>query len=91
MGAARVSAADHPAEVWADVAGFKGFYRVSSRGRVASVARTVPVSGQSPRRLQGHILKPAVRPNRRLVTLSRDGTVVARTVERLMHEAGFRG
>ncbi len=78
-------------EIWSDVVDFEGYYRVSSRGRVMSLPRVVPVQGQVPRRLRPWILKPAVRPSdgRQHVTLSRDGKVVTRTVGTLMRQAGF--
>ncbi len=83
---------EFPYEVWRPVADFAGYYEVSSSGRVRSVCRTVPVTGQKPRRLRSWVLSPSIRPRdgRRHVTLCVSGKLSTRTVDQLMRDAGFR-
>jgi hypothetical protein len=88
---ARIEPDDDTGEIWVDVAGFEGAYRISSLGRVMSVRRVVAVSGQVPRRIRSRILRPAVRASdgRRQYFLCKNGKMHARTARELMIEAGF--
>lgn len=62
-------------ERWLPVVGYEGRYEVSDQGRVRSVDRTVPVTGQAPRRLRGQILIPTTASGGRpTVVLSRNET-----------------
>jgi NUMOD4 motif len=83
---------DDLGEAWAEIADFEGYYRISNRGQVMSLPRTIPVRGQSRRHLRGRVLRPSVRRSdgRKHVTLSRNGVIATRTVDRLMKEAGFQ-
>jgi hypothetical protein len=78
-------------EIWRPIADYDGYYEVSDRGRVRSVPRTVPVTGQQPRRLRPCVLSPSIRryDGRAHVVLCKDGKPQTRMIARLMREAGF--
>lgn len=73
-------------EEWHAVIGFEG-YEVSNRGRVRSLARTVPVRGrQRQKRVRERILR---RDGRQQFSLSLRGTKYMRSLEQLMQQAGL--
>jgi len=61
------------AERWLPVVGFKGFYEVSSLGRVRSVARFVRSRDNRQRPVRARILKSAITANYLVVGLHREG------------------
>jgi NUMOD4 motif len=74
-------------EIWRDVVGFEGYYEVSSRGRVRSLARTVPVRGrQRHKRVKARILR---RDRRQQFSLAWHGSKQMRDLAQLMEEVGF--
>jgi transposase len=82
-------------EQWRDVRGFEGLYKVSDRGRIKSVQRTVPVAGhwQKAKTLKERILAQKVnRPTggsyvRSVVTLCKEGRQTTRNAARIVAEA----
>jgi hypothetical protein len=46
-------------EIWKPIAGWEGFYEVSTHGRVCSLDRVVPDSRNGQKRVKGRILKPS--------------------------------
>jgi hypothetical protein len=79
-------------ETWRDVLGLEGHYQVSSKGRVRSLARMVPVRGcQRQRWVQAKILRPSVRQHDgcRQFCLALHGAKHMRSLTVLMVEAGF--
>lgn len=70
-------------EVWKDIAEYEGFYQVSNRGNVRSVARR----GSQGYRRRGLMLKPGYTSRGYLqVNLSENGKSKTRTVHRLVAE-----
>ena len=61
-----------PLEIWTDVPGYEGRYKVSDLGHVASCSRLVSVRGQSPRWRKAQMLRPspADKSHYRTVTLA---------------------
>lgn len=47
-------------EVWKDVTGFEGYYQVSNRGQVRSIARNVEYGAWGHQSLEGKLLKPGI-------------------------------
>ena len=77
-------------EEWKDVVGYEGFYQTSNLGRVRSVDRIVPVTGQKSRRLKGLILRPSCTVYGHFnVNLSKDGIERSIRVHRIVAEAWF--
>lgn len=75
-------------EEWKDVVEYEGFYQVSNLGRVRSVDRIVPVSGQKPRRLRGKVLAPVNLPKGyQQITLSKDGVEIRYRIYWLVADA----
>lgn len=77
-------------EIWADIAGFEGYYQVSTYGRVRSLDRYVPDNHNSKRIARGQILKPYKTPKGYLkITLYKDSKKVYKKcrVHRLVAEA----
>ena len=71
-------------EVWKDVIGYEGFYKVSDRGNVYSVRR-ICTSG---RKLGGHLLKPCYDKDGYLhVSLCKNGVMKTKRIHRLVAEA----
>lgn len=76
--------ADLPGEVWADVVGYEGLYRVSSLGRILSLPR-INAAG---RRWPGRILKQNLGDHGRPeVNLTKNGKQKVRRVHQLVAEA----
>ena len=70
-------------EIWKDIAGFEGFYKVSDKGRIYSVERK-DSRGQ---RCGGRILKPKhSRGGYLMVHLYKNGKMKAKSVHRLVAE-----
>lgn len=78
---------DYINEIWSDIPGFEGLYRVSNRGRVLSMPRTVGDARK--RKLPGRILSPKTdRGGYLVVLLYRPGSRPStRTVHSLVAEA----
>ena len=77
-------------EQWKDVAGYDGYYQVSSCGRIKSVERYIQQSDgmKAPYRIPPKILKPKRSPNGYLfVHLSKDGKVHPHRIHRMVAEA----
>lgn len=75
-------------ETWMDVAGFEGSYRVSSLGRVRSLARTRVGYRGFPVGVRARVLKASCGTNGYLfVILSRNGVNHNRMVHRLVAES----
>ena len=71
-------------EVWKDVVGFEGFYKVSNKGNIYSVDRTRALG----RKRGGRMLKPGYTSRGYLqVNLTKNGKSKTRTVHRLVAEA----
>ena len=71
-------------EIWKDVVGFEGFYKVSNKGNVRSVAR-IDSAG---RKRRGITLKPAnTKDGYFQVILCKNGATKSRLVHRLVLEA----
>lgn len=73
---------------WRDIPGYEGHYQASDDGKIRSVTRLI---GETNRRIQRRILKPA--PNlqgRMKVILSKGGKTKGFQVHRLVYEA-FKG
>ena len=72
-------------EEWRTVAGFEGYYEVSSLGRVRSIDREVEDGRRRLRRLKGRVLNPGLQTSGyRQVHLMRDGVDTPSLVHRLV-------
>jgi hypothetical protein len=75
-------------EIWKDVVGYEGYYKVSNLGRVKSLDRIVKHSKEWNQKKKGKIIKLAKRPNGYIaVGLSKNGKVSQMYVHRLVAEA----
>lgn len=75
-------------EVWKPVVGYEGLYEVSSEGRVKSLARVVNAPRGRTLELPERILKQCGKKDwYRLVSLSKEGVIISKTVHRLVAEA----
>jgi len=76
-------------EVWIDIHGYKGFYQVSTFGRVRSLDRYIPAETESGVRLmRGKVLKASRQSDEYpRVVLSRRGVVIDKRVHILVLEA----
>jgi hypothetical protein len=75
-------------ERWLPVPGYEGFYEVSDRGRIKSLARVVRRKNGVTLSIPERILKPvAFRTGHLLVSLARDGEYKQRPVHRLVLQA----
>ncbi|MGG2044765.1 NUMOD4 domain-containing protein [Burkholderia gladioli] len=75
-------------ERWADVPGYEGIYRVSSKGRVRSVTREVVTTTGALRIFNGVVLSPSFVRGYPVVTLNRAGSKpVQKYVHRLVAAA----
>lgn len=76
------------AEIWTDVPGWRGFYEVSSRGRVRSLPRVVRRSNGVPLSVPGRVLvQSRTVSGYPVVTLARGGVHRSRYVHTLVREA----
>lgn len=75
---------DDQEEIWKEVAGLEGYYEVSTRGRIRSVARSVLCSDGRTLTYEQTVLKPATTQQYRRVYLSRDGWHKTFQVHRLV-------
>lgn len=76
-------------EIWKDIAGYEGFYKVSNNGNVKSCERIVNHGlGNADRTIKSRIIKP-YNDNHgyHMVSLSKDGKVKKHKVHRLVAEA----
>jgi len=76
-------------ELWRPVVGWEGYYEVSDRHRVRTVARVIIRSNGHPQRIRGRIRRVRQRPYDRQVTLVRDGKYMTFRVHPLV-EAAFK-
>lgn len=78
-----------PGEEWRPVAGYEGYYEVSSMGRVKSMARTIDASDGSQRRYRTKIMTPKSRGEYLFTILSKglryEKISVAREVAKAFH------
>lgn len=75
-------------EIWKDVEGYEGYYKVSNKGRVKSLKRTVKHGGSVTRTFPELILKPnKVNFGYMQVTLNKDGKRRSRYVHNLVMES----
>lgn len=79
-----------PAENWAPIPGYEGFYEVSDQGRVRSLPRTVPMSDGRTYRIKGRLLNPAWNGRYFHVVMSSSGKETMDLIHRLVLKA-FRG
>ena len=71
-------------EIWKDVVGYEGLYKVSNRGNIYSVER----KGANGRKFGGMMLKPTHQSHGYLhIGLSKDGTYKKKLVHRLVLES----
>lgn len=73
-------------EIWKDVPGYVGFYKVSNYGRVQSVMRN-EVCGKISRKRRERILKPSLRKRYYFVSLSKYGKKFNGVIHRLVAAA----
>lgn len=82
---------DLPGEIWKDIEGFEGIYKISNLGRVKSLARVVQRKNNSVFRMDEHLVRPCECANGYLsVTLYKDGQHYALKIHRLVCQA-FHG
>lgn len=75
-------------EKWADISGYEGVYRVSSKGRVKSLPREVDSGLGGIKRLKGRMLKAQTNPfGYQQLELSKGGVRKTHTIHRLVAEA----
>ena len=74
-------------EIWKDIIGFEGFYKVSNHGRILSIKRKIR-KWDGERTLKGGILKPSVNlKGYAFVYLYKNGHSQMKTVHRLVADA----
>lgn len=75
-------------EVWLDVRGYKGLYKVSNKGRIKSLERWVKTGRGGLQLKRERILKPTIAGNSRykMVILCKGGRIKHRTVHRIVAE-----
>lgn len=80
-------------EVWRDIRGYKGLYKVSNKGRIKALERTVKTGYKlmTTRTYPERILKPSKNPNGyRVVTLTKKGKMRYFSVHRIVLKT-FKG
>lgn len=76
-------------EIWTDIVGYEGYYKISNFGKVKSCKRTIKHGlGNADRNIKSRIIKP-YNDNHgyHVVALSKDGKVKKHRVHRLVAEA----
>jgi NUMOD4 motif len=73
-------------ELWRDIPGWRGYYRISNRRRVRSVTRVIRRSNGSQFTVRGRVLKPRWAGIHARVSLARDGKAVDAYVSVLMRQ-----
>lgn len=75
-------------EIWKDVPGYEGLYKVSDHGRVKSLLRVIMMSNGRPRTIRERIMRPSVNSAGYLmVGLCKDKQQRGRNVHKLVAEA----
>jgi hypothetical protein len=82
---------DLPGEVWVDAYGFDGYYEVSNKGRLRSIAREVPTKGGT-RWIKGRTLSPCIsNKGVRIGGMSVDGVHTTRPMAQLVYYSFHNG
>ena len=75
-------------EIWKDIDGYEGLYKVSNLGRVKSVHRIVTKSNGKPMTVYERILRDTASGHGyRSIALSKNGAVLTKTVHKLVASA----
>ena len=75
-------------ERWKPIAGYEGYYMISSLGRIRSEDRTIPHQRTGSRFIQGKILKTGLKPNGyTMIVLRKENRKETRTIHTLVAEA----
>lgn len=74
-------------ETWRWIKGYKGYYKVSTNGRVKAVSRVIPHSAHGTQFRKEKILKPGFANGYPMVILCKKGRIKYRTVHSLVLEA----
>jgi hypothetical protein len=76
---------DNKEEIWRDVIGYEGFYKVSNLGRIKSIDRIIPHSHSGCMTFKERIIKPAKNKGGYLIViLNKRGKTIAKTLHRLI-------
>ena len=77
-------------EIWKDVKGYEGYYKVSNLGRVNSLNKLAKVSNNGVRVVQERILKPYINSSGyKVVNLSANAKRIAKSIHSLVAESFF--
>lgn len=72
-------------EIWKDILGYEGYYKISSLGRVKSVPRVITLTNGHKKSIQERICKPHLNINGyEIVVLSKNGILKNKSVSRLV-------
>jgi len=75
-------------EIWKDVKGYEGIYKISSLGNIKSLSRIVLKNGKHPFKSKEKLMKRYFKENKyQHVTLSKNGVSKIRTVHQLVAES----
>lgn len=75
-------------EIWKDIDGYDGIYKISNMGRVKSLAKNVNMPNGGTRLDCERIIKGSVAPNGyRRINLSKNGRVITHSIHRLVLES----
>jgi hypothetical protein len=75
-------------ERWKPIAGYEGYYMISSLGRIKSEDRTIPHQKTGSRFISGKVLKTGLRPNGyTMIVLRKENKKETRTIHTLVAEA----
>ena len=75
---------DKENEIWKDVPGYEGYYKVSNLGRVRGLNRVVPYKSGASKLLKGRVLNPTMRNGYKQVNLARKGRKKAFRISQLV-------